>query len=407
MTVSTSVPALTFTSTGVSAPTEAEILTGVQADINTAFGGNLNQNLNTPQGQIASSQTAIIGDVNDNFLYFVNQIDPANAKGSFQDAIGRIYGLTRIPAQSTIVTATCIGIAGTTIPAGSQAQDTSGNTYTSNAAATIGVNGSVDVEFQNVVAGPIACAAGTLTIIVQQVVGWDSITNASSGTIGRLVESQQDFEYRRQNSVGKGSGGTCGAVLAAVLGVTNVVDAYVIDNPKGVAVAKGATNYLLNPHSIYIGVFGGASSDIANAIHNVFDSGCDMMGNTTYTVSDSVNYQYPYPTWDITYNIPTQTPVYFKVSIKNSTSLPTTIITDVKNAIIDVFNGTSDPSTKMHIGESIFASRFYTAVQGIAAGVYITAFFLGTSVSPTDTVVNMGIDQYPTVDASNITVLLV
>jgi hypothetical protein len=99
--------------------------------------------------------------------------------------------------------------------------------------------------------------------------------------------------------------------------------------------------------------------------------------------------------------------VYFKVSIKNSTSLPTTIVSDVKNAIIDVFNGTSDPSTKMHIGESIFASRFYTAVQGIAAGVYITAFFLGKSINPTDTVVNMGIDQYPTVDASNITVLLV
>jgi len=290
----TSVPALTFTSTGVSAPTEAEILAGVQTDINAAFGGGLVPNLNTPQGQLASSQTAIIGDANDNFLYVVNQVDPANASGAFQDAIGRIYFMERIPSQATAVQCTLTGVGGTIIPAGVQAQDTSGNTYISTAQVTIGSTGTVSAEFQNIVTGPIACASGTLTVIVQQIVGWDAITNPSSGVLGRNVESQQDFEYRRQKSVAINATGTNAAILANVLAVSNVLDCYVIDNPLSTSTNVGATNYSLKPHSVYVGVVGGSSSDIASAIQQAKDAGCDMNGNTSVTVSDTVNYSYPY-----------------------------------------------------------------------------------------------------------------
>ena len=56
--MATSVPTATFGPQGFVAPAEADILAGVQADFTTAFGGNLNPALNTPQGQIASSMTA-------------------------------------------------------------------------------------------------------------------------------------------------------------------------------------------------------------------------------------------------------------------------------------------------------------------------------------------------------------
>jgi len=402
----TSVPALTFTSTGVTAPTEAEILAGVQTDINAAFGGNLDQNLNTPQGQIASSQTAIIGDANDNFLYVVNQVDPANASGAFQDAIGRIYFMERIPSQATAVQCTLTGVSGTVIPAGVQAQDTSGNTYISTAPVTIGSTGTVSAEFQNIVTGPIACASGTLTVIVQQIVGWDAITNPSSGVLGRNVESQQDFEYRRQKSVAINSTGTNAAILANVLTVSNVLDCYVIDNPLSTSINKGVTNYSLKPHSVYVGVVGGASSDIASAIQKTKDAGCDMNGNTSVTISDTVNYSYPYPTQTITYNIPTSTPIYFSVSLVNNPNLPSDIITQVKSAIISAFNG-EDGGSRARIGSEIFASRFYAGIASLNQYVAILSLFVGTSLSPSTTTVTMGIDQAPTIQASNITVALV
>ena len=60
--MTTAVPPIVFTPTGLDVPTAAEVLAGVQTDINAAFGGNINPALNTPQGQLASSETAVIVD---------------------------------------------------------------------------------------------------------------------------------------------------------------------------------------------------------------------------------------------------------------------------------------------------------------------------------------------------------
>ncbi|HNF64011.1 MAG TPA: baseplate J/gp47 family protein, partial [Rhodocyclaceae bacterium] len=122
-------------------------MAGVQADINAAFGGGLNPALETPQGQLASSQAAVIGDKNNEFALFVNQVDPQYSADRFQDAIGRIYFLTRKPATPTTVQATVNGLAGTVIPGGTLAQDTSGNTYACSGNVTIDATGSVTAEF--------------------------------------------------------------------------------------------------------------------------------------------------------------------------------------------------------------------------------------------------------------------
>ncbi|WP_046901589.1 hypothetical protein [Gluconobacter oxydans] len=91
----TSVPAASLTDAGFVAPAETDILAGVLADITAALGGNVNQALTTPQGQLAQSETAIIGDCNDRILSVFNGIDPRTASGRMQDAIGFIYFLTR------------------------------------------------------------------------------------------------------------------------------------------------------------------------------------------------------------------------------------------------------------------------------------------------------------------------
>ncbi|QHJ83354.1 MAG: hypothetical protein [Caudoviricetes sp.] len=92
---STSVPAASLTDAGFVAPSQQDILTGVITDISAALGGNANPALNTPQGQLATSETAIIGDCNDQLLALANGVDPRNATGRMQDAIGYIYYMTR------------------------------------------------------------------------------------------------------------------------------------------------------------------------------------------------------------------------------------------------------------------------------------------------------------------------
>src|SRR5271170_532344 len=100
--MTTNVPQPTWnTSTGFQIASSAAILVGRQADYSGAFNAVLNFNLNTPQGQLTSSDAAIIFNAQSLFVYYTQQTDPAYASGRMQDAIGRIYGQTRNPALPT------------------------------------------------------------------------------------------------------------------------------------------------------------------------------------------------------------------------------------------------------------------------------------------------------------------
>lgn len=400
----TSVPTIQFTPTGLVLPTEDAILAGVQADINGALGGNVNPQLTTPQGQLATTETAIISAANDQFALFVNQVDPDTADGFMQDAIARIYFLDRIPGASTVVQCVCLGAAGTIIPVGAQAQDTSGNLYTCTQAGTIPVGGTITLAFANAVLGPIACPENTLTIIYKGINGWDTVNNPADGVVGSNVESRAAFEFRRAQSVALNAHGSPDAIYAAVLNVPGVIDAYVIDNPTGSAVPTGSTNYSVAAHSVYIAVVGGAAQDIANAIWSKKDLGCSYNGNTSATVVDT-NYLPPQPSYTVTWETPPALPIKFAVQISNSTSLPSNIVALTQAAIIAAFNG-SDGSNRVRIGSLLLASKFYGPVSLIGNEVSVISILLG-SATATLTSQLIGIDQEPTITAGNISVTLV
>ena len=79
--MATSVPVISWSANGPQAPSGPAVLAGVQADISAAFGRTFNFNLNTPQGQLATSESAIIAAANDTFVSITNQVDPAFAAG--------------------------------------------------------------------------------------------------------------------------------------------------------------------------------------------------------------------------------------------------------------------------------------------------------------------------------------
>lgn len=402
----TNVPSITWANGAPVLPTAANVLAGVQADMNTAFGGGVNPQLSTPQGQMAQSEAAIIQDKNSQIALLANQVNPSLASGQWQDAIGAIYFISRIQAAGTVVIATCTGAVGTVIPAGSVAQDTAGYLYSSTAAATIGAGGSASVSFQNQTTGPIACASGALSKVYTAVNGWSGVTNASAGALGTNVESRTAFEARRQLSVAQNAINSVQAIQASLLQVPNVIDAYVVDNPNNTAISYGSTSYSIPANSILCSVAGGASSAITQAIWNKKAPGCGYAGNTSATVQDTT-YNQPYPTYTVTYLTPTATPVYFVVQLKNISALPSNIIQLAQNAIIAAFTGT-DGGLRARINQSITAGRFYAGLAAIDPNVQIQTLLMGlSSGSVTQTTLTFGIDQLPTIAASNITVQLV
>jgi len=408
VTVTTSVPAVTISDTGLAVPDELDILNGRLTDLDTAMGGGMSKSLTTPQGQIAMSETAIIADKNDQLLFIANAINPDYSSGRFQDAIGRIYFIDRIAALGTTVTATCTGLVGTIIPVGSVAQDDAGYLYSSLADATIGSGGSVDVVFQNQTTGAIACPIGSLNTIYRAVTGWSGITNASAGVPGNDVETRANFEYRRKQSVALNAKGTPESIYAAVLAVSGVTDAYVYSNHKGTSVQIGATNFTVPAHSVYVAVYGGADADIAQAIYTKNQVAAGMVGNTTYTVTDTSSGSQNPPEYDITWNTPAAARTYFQVQIENLSTVPSNIVDLARAAIVSAFSGNNDRVQKARIASKIFAGGYYSVVNEIdpsSVNVLSVAISLdGMTFTPS---VEYGVDQIPTLDSADISVTLV
>jgi hypothetical protein len=194
------------------------------------------------------------------------------------------------------------------------------------------------------------------------------------------------------------------SIYAAVLNVSGVLDAYAIENNTGATVNTGATAYPVIAHSIYVAVVGGLSSDVAQAIWSKKAPGCDYNGNTSVTIYDTT-YNYPYPSYVVKYMIPAALPIKFAVSLQNNLNLPANITILVQNAIIAAFNGI-DGGSRARIGSMIVAGRFYAGVAATSPYTAVLSILLGTS-SPTLTNLTVGIDQTPTIAASDISVTLV
>jgi hypothetical protein len=380
-TPSTSVPQPTFSATGFVIPTDTQILNGVLADLNNAFGGNLNTaNLFTPQGQLASSMSAIIADADQTFMFFTTQVDPAFSTGRMQDAIARIYFIERLPASQTIVGCTCSGAQGTVIPTGALAQDSSGNIYLCSSGGTIPVSGSITLNFVNQVVGPIPCSQGTLTTIYQAVPGWDSITNPQEGILGDDVETAAAFETRRQASVAMNSMGSLPSIAGAVLNVPGVIDAYITENDTASPVT--VLGQVLPANSLYVAVVGGDINAVAKAIWSKKAPGCAYSGNTTVVVEDTGSgYNLPYPTYNVTFEVPPALPIYFSVTLLTNPNIPANATALIQAALVSAFAG-DDGGPRARIGNNLLASRFYSPVALLGSWALIKSLYLGSANVP-------------------------
>lgn len=400
------VPALQITSTGVVTPDALTIRGGVLADENAAFGGDLDiLTPSTPQAYLADNLTDNILGANAAVTYFVSQVDPATSEGRMQDAIARIYFLERNGATASVVQALCTGQPGVTLSSGALAQDNAGNLWQSTGDAVFSGGGLATIQFACLTLGPTLLGISELTKIAQLAPGWDAITNLGAATVGSATETRTAFEQRRQASVAINAKGTPAAIRSAVWEVPGVLDVFVYDNFTNATINYGSTAYPIIEHSVYVGVVGGNDVAVANAIFGRKDLGCDMNGNTAVVVQDTDGLSYPYPTYNIKFNRPSALPILFAVQIANSSSLPADIVAQTKAAVIATFNGTNG-AQRARMGGQIFASSFYAGIAQIDSSVSIISVKLGTVTATLDSV-NVGIDQSPTIQASNITVTLV
>lgn len=377
--MTTNVPAPTFGPNGFVAPEESAVLAGVQADLQAAFGGQLNFTTTggsatnpTPQGQLAASEAAIIGEVNDTFVALANGVDPAYADGRMQDAIGRIYFIERLPSEPTVLQVACGGAAGVDIPVGTLVQDPSGNTYASTAAGTIPTSGSITLPFANQVSGPIAIPLN-LTIY-QAIPGWDTVS-VVSGALGQDTETRSQFEDRRRETVAGNSFGAIGSIVGAVAQVPGVLDYWGYDNATNApATVLGVT---IPANSIFVAVVGGTQQAVAQAIFSKKAPGCSYSGNTSVTVQDTNPLYSTPPSYTVTYETPAGLEFVVSVNLVAGATVPSNYAALVQNAIIGAFAG-SDGGPRARIASLVLATRYIAPIAALGSWAQVRSIQIGT-----------------------------
>lgn len=388
----TNVPLPTFGDTGFTSPEELAIYDGVIADFVAAFGGTMNTGKSTPQGQLSTSLAAVIGAFNDLFVDYTNQVDPSYASGRMQDAIARIYFITRRGATPTVVTATCSGASGVTINVGSLAKATDGTIYAALTTGTIGLGGTVDIQFAALTNGPIACPAGSLNTIYRTVPGWDSLSNAADGLPGQNEEGRAALETRRALSVAQNATGILPAVRGSVLGVSGVVDALATENNTGSPVTIGSQT--IAAHSLFVCVEGGSDADVALAIWLKKNPGCAYTGATTVTVEDTNSGYVTPPTYDVKFQRAASLAINVAVDIATGVEVPSDATAQIQAAIQTAFG----PLAK--IGQTLYASSFVCPIAALGSWAKVVSVELNGGASQA-----VGINQFPALGTITVTLV--
>lgn len=377
----TSVPSPIFGPAGFVMPPETDVLTGMRADIDAAMGGGLNPALESPQGQLATSFTAMVGDRDSQVVALFNGVDPAHATGRQQDGIARIYFLERKAAQPTThPSVLCTGQVGAQIPTGALAKSQDETIFFCAEGGTFGDDGTVHLPFTSTVTGPIPLPTGALSKLYQIVPGWDSLTNETDGVIGSDVESPIAFEARRAASVAKNSRGTVSAIQAEVLDVAGVLDAYTTENDTDAPVTiDGVT---VPAHAIFVSVAGGDPQAVAEAIWRKKGGGCDYSGDTTETVEDTQSgYVAPFPSYVVKFQTAVPETFVVNVSLSSSALIPGNASTLIADAVLAAFSG-SDGGQRARIGGTLLASRFYSGIATLGTWAQIVSVKIGSSGNP-------------------------
>jgi uncharacterized phage protein gp47/JayE len=188
--------------TGLITPDVQDLLSTVQNEYKAAFGDSLLLNGNTPQGVLINAEVLARVRTLQLNCTVANQINPNRAGGVFLDSIYALTGGQRTPALNTLVSLSLTGVSGTTIIVGSLVQDTSGNMYATVATVVI-LNGTANVNAQAVATGPIAVLPGTITTIISNTLGWETVTNPSSQIfLGTTTQSDSSARLTRQQTLG-------------------------------------------------------------------------------------------------------------------------------------------------------------------------------------------------------------
>lgn len=263
--------------------------TGIEDAFTTAYknalGSDLNTEAGTFQGQMILNDSSMLIYAQNQCALIANAFSVLTAKGSALDVVANFWGYYRKQGVSTVVNCVLGGTNGTIIAKGSLVSD-GDYEYQLLSDVTIGVSGQAIGQFQCTTSGPIVVLSNTVTEVVTQISGWDTVRNNQAGVTGYDTENDNQFRERiTANWFNVRARGALGAIWDNMAQLANVISVCVRENPTNANIT--IDGFTLLPHSVFVCVAGGLDSDIAKCMYNQKTIGANTNGNTNVSWYDS------------------------------------------------------------------------------------------------------------------------
>ncbi|HZZ80043.1 MAG TPA: baseplate J/gp47 family protein [Gemmataceae bacterium] len=391
--------------TGVIVPDTSGILAEVQTEYQDVFGADLIVTPDTPQGVLINAEALARTGVVNNNAALANQINPNIAGGVFLDAIMSLTGMQRTAQTQTQVTnVTITGVSGTVIPQGSLAKTSAGDQFQTLSSATIPDGGTTTVNFASVAYGPIPCGTGELNLIVSSVLGWETVNNSTSGTLGSITQSDQAARALRQNTLAFQGISLAEAITSALYAAEGVTSLTFQENVS--PNTQTINGISMVGHSIYACVAGGSDTDVAAALLENKSSGCAWNGGTTVNVLEPASGQ----TYAVQFDRPSQIGILIRVTSPNGDAQNVIqSVLDYANGLIEITgtNGVISNVPGFVVGADVSPFEIAAAIVSENPGTYVSQveISLTSPIAYSTDVIEIGVNEQATTQASYITVV--
>jgi hypothetical protein len=393
-----------LTSTGLTIQAVTDIINDLTAGLQAIYGADINVDSNTPDGQLMNIVAQAIIDQLELLVLVYNSFDPSTVSGSVEDSRFALNGLTRQGGTYTIqpvsVTANAaVSITGLNADPTGATVFTVGdgtNQYYLQTSYTFTGAGTENLLFQAVNIGAITSSLNSITTIITVTLGITSVNNPSAASVtGINEETDQQFKIRRENSFMLQSICPADSILAAIMQVPAVTDAYVYENDTTSSITMNGNT--IPAHTIWCIVNGGASAAIAQAIYSKKPP-CGMYG-TSSNVSVVIN-RVQGNSLTIVYDNAVAETLYLKFNLTPNVSGVSTFDSAAIAAALA-------QEMVYKLNQQANSNTIITALNGIQPNATVSGCLLSTdNTNWYEIVVPVDVQHYFVLSASNITITI-
>lgn len=261
-----------ITSEGIQIPTVESLVTDIHAEMRSEIDPDLNTSPDDPIGEVTQIVASHQREAWESIRVSFNALDPDQAEGFLLDFLCAITGTRREPATPSRFRGArklTLGLdANATVPKGTvfHVAGNPGVRFRTTKEVKSTSAGSYPAEAECEQTGPIACNAGTLTVIATPVVGLNSVTNPYDAEPGKLEDDDPELRERRERELRATGSGTVDALRADLLayedpdtGENPILEVMIYENDTDAFDSQGVP-----PHAIECIVYDGLAASVDN-----------------------------------------------------------------------------------------------------------------------------------------------